>query len=85
MARVMPSRVVQTIDELFPHAASSRPGAVLDAGHSSQLLGILELLKDVPDELIILTSADYSDMILAKSTIEEHLAIPGSIAIGEQH
>jgi len=75
MARVMPSRVVQTIDELFPHAASSRPGAVLDAGHSSQLLGILELLKDVPDELITLTSADYSDLILAKSTIEEHLAI----------
>jgi hypothetical protein len=29
----------------------------------------------VPDELIALESADYSELILAKSTIEEHLAI----------
>jgi hypothetical protein len=71
----MPSQVVQTIDELFPHAASGRRGAVLDAGHSSQLLGILQLLTDVPDELITLTSADYSELILAKTTIEEHVAI----------
>jgi hypothetical protein len=75
MARVMPSQVVQTIDELFSHAAKNGRGATLDAGHSSQLLGILNLLKDVPDELITLTSADYSELILAKSTIEEHLTI----------
>jgi hypothetical protein len=65
---------VQTIDDLFSHAAKNAPGATLVAGHSSQLLGILNLLKDVPDELITLTSADYSELIFAKSTIEEHLA-----------
>ncbi len=74
MARVMPSQVVQTIDELFPHAARNMPDAVLGAGGGSQYLGILNLLKDVPDELIILTPADYSEFVLAKSTIEEHLA-----------
>jgi hypothetical protein len=74
MARVMPSQVVQTIDDLFPHAAKNVRNADLSAGHSSQLLGILNLLKDVPDELITLTSADYSELILAESTIEEHLA-----------
>ena len=74
MARIMPSQVVQTIDELFPHAAKNAHGAALSAGHSSQLLGILNLLKDVPDELVVLTSADYSELILAESTIEEHLA-----------
>jgi hypothetical protein len=42
MARVMPSRVVQTIDELFPHAARNMPNAVLGAGGGSQYLGILE-------------------------------------------
>jgi hypothetical protein len=52
------------------------PGAMLSAGHSSQLLGILNLLKDVPDELVVLTSADYSELILAESTIEE---APGSL------
>jgi len=70
----MPSQVVQTIDELFPHAARNMPDAVLGAGGGSQYLGILNLLKDVPDELIILTPANYSELVLAKSTIEEHLA-----------
>ena len=73
MARVMPSQVVQTIDELFPHAAKDRPDTVLQAAHGSQLLGILNLLKDIPVELMTLMPADYSDLILAKSTIEEHL------------
>jgi hypothetical protein len=73
VARVMPSQVVQTIDDLFPHAAKNTRGVALSAGHSSQFLGILNLLKNVPDELITLTSVDYSDLILAESTIEEHL------------
>jgi hypothetical protein len=75
MTRIMPSQVVQTIDDLFSHAAKNQRDAQLSAGHSSQLLGIMNLLKGVPDELISLTSADYSELILAESTIEEHLAI----------
>lgn len=75
MARVMPSRVAQTIDELFPNESKSR---FLNADHSPQLLGILNLLNDVPDELIILPSADYSELVLAKSTIERYLAIWGA-------
>jgi len=39
------------------------------------MLGILNLIQDVPAELITLTSTDYSEFVLAKSTIEEHLAI----------
>jgi hypothetical protein len=74
MARVMPSQLVQTIDELFPHAVKNVRDAALSAGQSSQLLGILNLLKDVPDELITLPPSDYSELILAESTIEEHLA-----------
>jgi hypothetical protein len=74
MTRVMPSQIVQTIDDSFPHAARNMPNAVLGAGGGSQYLGILNLLKDVPDELIILTPAGYSELVLAKSTIEEHLA-----------
>ena len=49
MARVMPSRVVQTIDELFPNESESQ---FLNADHSPQLLGILNLLNDVPDGAI---------------------------------
>jgi hypothetical protein len=70
----MPSQVVQTIDSLFPHAVKNVPDGMLTAGHGSQLLGILNLLKEVPEELIVLAPVDYSELILAKSTIEEHLA-----------
>ncbi len=35
----------------------------------------MNLLKDVPDELIALTPADYSELVLAKSTVEEHLTL----------
>jgi hypothetical protein len=75
MSNVMPSQVVQTIDELFPHAVKDIEHAPLYASHSSHMLGILNLLKDIPAELITLSSADYSDFVLAKSTIEEHVEI----------
>jgi hypothetical protein len=46
---------------------------MLTASHSPQLRGIINLLKDVPPELINLTSANYADLVLATSTIEETL------------
>jgi hypothetical protein len=73
MARVMPSQVVQMIDDLYPHAAKNTPGVLLSAGDGRKLLGILNLLKEVPDELIALGGADFSELILAKSTIEDTL------------
>jgi len=58
MGRITPSQVVQTIDDLFPHAAKNMRDAALSAGHSSQLLGIMSLLKDFPYDLIALSPAD---------------------------
>jgi hypothetical protein len=84
MARAMPSQVVQTIDALFPHAERNAPNVQL-AGSLAQLHGILNLLEDVPDELILLTSTDYSELILPKSAIEEYLAhsrARGASAVG---
>ena len=75
MSKVMPSQLVQAIDGLFPHAAKNIQNAALGAGSSPQLFCILNLLKDVPDELINLPSDEYADLVLAKSTIEETLAI----------
>jgi hypothetical protein len=51
MRIVMPSEVVQTIDELFPQAKTGVAG-FFTSGHSSQLRGIISLVKDVPSELI---------------------------------
>ena len=52
MPSVMPSQVVQTIDQLFPHAATGRGDGQLQAGHSPQLIGIMNLVKAIPSELI---------------------------------
>jgi len=71
----MPSRIVQVIDELYPHARKNDRHGMIGAGQGSVLLGIIYLLRDVPDELISLSSADYVELVLARSTIEEHLAI----------
>ena len=72
MSKVMPSQIVQTIDELFPHAATGESGT-LDASHGSRLRGIRNLLKEVPPELIVLPPGQYADLILAISAIEEYL------------
>jgi hypothetical protein len=74
MARVMPSQVVHTIDNLFPHAAKPQRHATLMMGHGSQLAGVVNLLKNVPDDLIVVSHTDYADLVLAQSTIEETLA-----------
>jgi hypothetical protein len=74
MARVMPTQVVQTIDELFPHA-SKYSTAEINAGQAPYLLGLLNLLKDVPDELIMLSSAEYADLVFARSAIEDTLQV----------
>jgi hypothetical protein len=72
MARVMPTQVVQTIDELFPHAQRNVRGG-LQANQSPHLVGLLQLLKGVPQELVTVSSAEYADLILAVSMIEETL------------
>jgi hypothetical protein len=68
----MPTQVVQTIDLWFPHAKKNEPNP-WGGGNTSDLLGVLNLLKDVPDELFVLESADYADLILAKSAIDDFL------------
>jgi hypothetical protein len=82
MARVvMPSQVVQTIDEFFPHAAKDLPNHLL-SGHAL-LQGLLNLLNDVPDKLINVSSADYADLIFAEGAIDEfltHARMRGAVA-----
>jgi hypothetical protein len=51
MFSVMPSQVVQTINEWYPHAKKGHGSSNLTAGDSSKLLGILNLIRNVPPEL----------------------------------
>lgn len=73
---VMPSQVVQTIDELFPHVARGQGGdGWIQPTHSAKLIGIITLAKGIPSELLAVPSGDYADFVLALSTIEFHLAV----------
>lgn len=74
MRVVMPTDVVQTIDQLFSHAKNNAGQGTISSGHSPQLRGILSLVKDIPSELINLPPEHYADLVLATSTIEQTLA-----------
>jgi hypothetical protein len=76
MRSVMPSQVVQTIDELFPHVARGQGGdGWIQAQHSSKLIGIISLAKAIPHELFAVSASDYASFVLAVSTIEFHVAV----------
>ena len=74
MKQVMPSQVVQTIDELFPHAAKGVGNGQLEASsHGPQLLGIVSLIEDIPPELLSFSPEYYAELVLAVSAIKAHL------------
>jgi hypothetical protein len=62
MPRVVPSQIVATIDRLFPWAASQAEGERIPLGGTSsvQIAAVLDLVEQVPDELITLNAEDYS-------------------------
>jgi hypothetical protein len=74
MSNVMPSQVIQTIDELFPRAKSGGGSGLLEPdSHGTQLRGILSLIKAIPADLLALSPSDYAEFAPATSTFETHL------------
>ena len=74
MSSVMPSQVIQTIDELFPHAKSDGASGPLDPdSHGTQLRGILSLIAAIPADLLTLSPSEYANFTLATSTLATHL------------
>ncbi|MFZ0204624.1 MAG: hypothetical protein WAL59_00585 [Roseiarcus sp.] len=69
----MPSQVVPVIRRLFPHVTTIRPGdSLLHSGQLDQLIGITNLIKEIPRELITVSVDEYADFILALASIEEN-------------
>jgi hypothetical protein len=73
MKNIMPSQVVSVVLRLFPHVTVARPGdGFLHSGQLDQLLGIANLVKEIPSELMTVSVADYADLVLALTSIEEN-------------
>ena len=73
MTRVTPTQVVTTLDKLF---ARSPPDGRrnLHSGQAPQLQGVLDLVREIPSELIVLPEEAFAEFTLALSTIRQKLA-----------
>src|ERR1700733_13986874 len=71
MPNVMPSQVVLVIVKFFPHVTKRTSGEELHFGSLDILQGIVNLIREIPPELISVHADQYADLVLAIATIEE--------------
>jgi hypothetical protein len=69
MPRVVPSQVVEFIDQLFPNAQTTTQ-IQIHMGATGFLAAIVSFAKQIPPELITLSGQDLADYVLALSLIE---------------
>jgi hypothetical protein len=60
MPRVIPSDVVTLINDRFPNAADD---INVHSGHAGTLSAIVQLVAQIPDELLTISGGDYGDFI----------------------
>ena len=73
MPNVMPSQVVLVIAKFFSHVTRATPGdGLIQSSHLDQLQGIVNLVREIPPELITVLTDQYADLTLAGSIVEEN-------------
>ncbi len=71
----MPSQVVLVIEKLFPDVLSPNwQIAPLSTDELNALKGIVNLVREIPNELITVPVERYADLVLAMTVIDEELA-----------
>jgi hypothetical protein len=73
MARVVPSQVVSVIHVLFPFTANQKQEVELDQQHQGRLTAILDLVDEIPPELINLSTGKYEDFLISRSIIRSNI------------
>ncbi len=69
MPRAIPSQVVALFDELYPNA-ESEPNFSVSPDAAPRLAAIVQLVRDIPEELLQISGSDYSDLVLGVSMLE---------------
>ena len=77
MPRVVPSQVVEVIDQVFPNLKDqkdiSQDRFSINRDHQNEVAAIVELIDQIPSELIKLDPKDYTALQLAISAIKNTL------------
>ncbi len=72
MPNVMPSQVVAVIERFFSHVKSPPSGdGLIHSGQLDILQGIVNLVREIPSELITVPIDQYADAVFAIAIIEE--------------
>jgi hypothetical protein len=77
MSRVVPSQVVEVIDQVFPNVKGQKDNQQnrfsIGRGHQNEVAAIVELVEQIPSELIKLDPKDYTAFQLAITAIKNTL------------
>ncbi len=73
MARVVPSQVVEVINQLYPFTATQTEGQKLSltSTDSPQVAGIADLIERIPGELIVLNPQAYAHFVVCVGALRE--------------
>jgi hypothetical protein len=70
MTRIVPGQVVETIDRLFTGESKGVGTAQLTHERLFHLQGIVDLLRQLPSELLAVSAAEFADLTVATAAIE---------------
>lgn len=70
----MPSQVVAALERMFPHAGANEKGASIDPSLSGRVQSLLDLVSDIPEQLIVLAPPDHAAFVQATGTMRDSLA-----------
>jgi hypothetical protein len=73
MTRVVPTQAVATIERLFPGSRNSTSQATYSMENANALRGIVDLIRQIPQELLILPADQYADLIISIGAMEQSL------------
>jgi hypothetical protein len=73
MPRVVPSQVVELISKLFPQVGTEQEGRPfsLPPDQSAACLALLDLIDEIPSELLVMDSKQYMELIASVAAIRD--------------
>jgi hypothetical protein len=75
MPRVVPSQIVAAIDSLFGPSRGELNVDMIRFGHRDSVRTLLSLLRQVPDELMTVPFADYTEYLQCQSSLTSALSV----------